>query len=228
LAHQEIFTAINWIRSENVKRVALVYIDDPLGAAMLKTLGEQLPPVGASLVGSYSAPPTLQQFAAIAAKVREASPDIIYVASYGTQQIQIFKQLRDAGLTQPFMTYSVGGTPSVAAAPEAEGLLFTSQVADWAATDPTTKRFVTDWRTKFNGDPSTYAQNYYNAALLFALLLAQLEKRKATVDGDTIRTELLRNEFDLVGGKVKFATDGVISMPTQLNRVKGGRFEKVA
>lgn len=227
LAHQEITTAIKYMGAKSMKRVALVYIDDPLGAAMVKTLGEQLPSIGASLVGSFSAPPTLQQFAAIAARLREANPDLIYVASYGTQQTQIFKQLRDAGITQPFMTYSVGGTPSVASLPEAEGLLFTSQVADWSASDPVTKRFVADWRARFKGDPSTYAQNYYNATRLFALLLAQLEKTKAAVDGDTLRVEVLKSEFELVGGKAKFAEDGVILMPTQLNRVVSGRFEKV-
>lgn len=228
LAHQEVYTSIRWIRAQGVKRVALVYIDDPLGAAMLKTLGDQLPAVGAALVGAFSAPPSLQQFAAIAAKVRETNPDVIYVASYGTQQIQIFKQLRDAGLTQQFMTYSAGGTPSVASALEAEGLLFTSQVADWTAADPVTRRFVTDWRARFKGDPSTYAQNYYNATLLFASLLAEIEKANAAVDGDTLRATLLRSQFDLVGGAAKFASDGVISMPTQLNRIKAGRFEKVS
>lgn len=226
LAHQEISTAVKWAKSKNLKRVALVYLDDPLGAAMLKTLEQQLPNIGASLVGAFSAPATLQQFSAIAAKVREANPDLIYVASFGTQQIQIFKQLRDAGLTQPLITYSAGGTPSVAKAPEADGLLFTSQVADWSASDPATKRFVTDWRAKYNGDPSTYAQNYYNAAMLFALLLAQIEKAKGNVDGDALRSALVKSEFDLVGGKVRFS-DGVITMPTQLNRVKDGKFEKI-
>lgn len=227
LAHQEILSAIRWIGAKGIKRVALIYIDDPLGAAMLKTLGGQLPAVGASLVGSFSAPPSLQQFAAIAAKVRETNPDLVYIASYGTQQTQIFKQLRDAGITQPFMTYSAGGTPSTASLPEADGLMFTSQVADWGATDPVTSRFVSDWRSRFKGDPSTYAQNYYNATRLFALLLAQIEKTKGEINGDTLREVLLAKEFELVGGVAKFSSDGVISMPTQLNRVKDGKFEKV-
>ncbi len=227
LAHQEISTSIAYMASKGVKRIALIYIDDPLGAAILKTLREQLPSVGAGLVGTFSAPTTLQQFAAIAAKVRETNPDLVYVASYGTQQTQVFKQLRDAGITQPFMTYSVGGTPSVALLPEANGLLFTSQVADWTESDRITKRFVEDWRSRHKGDPSTYAQNYYNAARLFALLLARIEKSNGVVDGDVLRSTILTNEFELVGGKVKFADDGVILMPTQLNRVKDGRFEKV-
>lgn len=226
LASQEVPVAVDWMKAAGVKRVAFIYLDDPLGAALLKELRSALPGIGASLVGEYSAAPSAQQFAAVAAKVREIQPDLVYVASYGTQQTQIFKQLRDNGVTQQFMTYSSGGVPSSSALPECDGLLFTSQAADWSAKDRVTRRFVDDWRRIYGTDPTTYAQNYYNAALLISELIVRLERDGRPVDGPALRDVLEAGSFSLAGGEARFQ-GGAVVMPIQLNRVSNGRFEKV-
>lgn len=226
LASQEMPIAVAWMKDAGIKRVAFIYLDDPLGAALLKELRGALPTIGAALVGEYSAAPSAQQFAAVAAKVREAQPDLVYVASYGTQQTQIFKQLRDNGVTQQFMTYSAGGTPSSTTLPECDGLLFTSQASDWSAEDRVTRRFVDDWRRIHGADPTTYAQNYYNAALLISELIVRLERDGRPVDGTALRDVLEANSFALVGGEARFQ-GGAVVMSTQLNRVSKGRFEKV-
>lgn len=228
LADQELPTAFKWMSQHDVKRVVLIYLDDPIGNAMRKGLAEGLPTIGATLVDAFSAAPSAQQFSAMIAKIRDAKPDLIYVASFGTQQAQIFKQLRDNGLTQQIMTYSIGGTPSVASLPEANGLLFTSQVADWNASNPATRRFVDGWRAKYKTDPSAYAQNYYNATLLYSQLLEKLEKDGKPVNGDTLREAISNGTFDLVGGSAHFSAKGAIDMPTQLNRVQNGKVEKVS
>lgn len=228
LASQEMPIAFDWMKTKGVKSVALVYLDDPLGAALRKALADGLPAIGAKLVGDYSAPGATQQFSGIIAKIRQAKPDVIYVASYGTQQLQLFKQLRDNGVTAQIITYSVGGQPSVAALPEAEGLLFTSQFFDWSDADLVTRRFVTDWRARHGGkDPSTYAQNYYNGALLYGYLLEAIEKAGGTAGGDALREAILHGSFDLVGGKMHFNDDGSVAMRTQLNVVRGGKIERV-
>lgn len=228
LANQELPAAFNWMKGHNIKSVALIYLDDPIGNAMRKGLREGLPTIGASLVGEFGAAPSAQQFSAMIAKIREAKPDLVYVASYGTQQTQIFKQLRDNGITQQIMTYSVGGTPSVAALPEADGLLFTSQVADWESSDPVTKRFVDGWKAKYGGNPTSYAQNYYNAVLLFAQLIERLETKSKPVTGETLRETIQQGAFSLVGGEAGFESNGVINMPTQLNLIHNGKFEKLS
>jgi branched-chain amino acid transport system substrate-binding protein len=229
LADQELPTAFGWMKRNGIKRVALIYLDDPLGNALQKGLLHGLPSIGASLVGAFSVAPSAQQFSAMIARIREAKPDLVYVASYGTQQTQIFKQLRDNGISQQLMTYSAGGTPSTAALPEADGLIFTSQAADWDATDPVTLRFVEGWRAKHGNNPSTYAQNYYNAVLLYAQLLARLEKEGRPATGDNLRQAIATGTFDLVGGRTRFSSNGVINnMPIQLNHVLNGKFEKVS
>ncbi len=218
-----------WLKQRGLKKLALVYVDDPLGNGILTQLQADLPGIGGSLAGSFSIAPSAQEFSAVAAKVRALQPDAVYFASYGAQQLQIVKQLRDNGISQQLLTYSAAALPSVAADPDCEGLVFSSQAADWSATDPLTKRFVTDWRAKYKSDPTVYAQNYYNGAWLFALLAQGLEKTKQAVTGESLRNEMLRvRRFALVGGEGVFDDHGVLSMPIQINQMKAGQPIKIS
>ena len=56
----------------------------------------------------------MQQFSGIAARVRSANADVVYIASYGSQQAQIMKQFRDNGINQQFVSYSGVATPEIA------------------------------------------------------------------------------------------------------------------
>lgn len=229
LADQEIPPAVQWLGQQGKKRVALIYVDDPLGAAVLRQLKASLPAVGGELVGAYSVPPAMEQFSAIAAQVRNSGAEAVYFASYGSQQLQIIKQLRDAGLKQQLLTYSIGSLPSVIKLPESEGLVFTSQVNDLARDDAVTARFVRDWRQRHNGDPSNYAQNYYNGTLLYAQLLAALEQAGKDVDGPAMLETMHRiRTFQLAGGDLSFNDNGTATMPIQINQVRSGEMKVLA
>lgn len=224
LADQEIPSALQWLKQQNKTRVALVYVDDPLGAAVLRELKNGLPGIGGELVGAFSVPPGMEQFSGVAARIRQLNPDAVYFASYGSQQLQIVKQLRDAGLTQQLLTYSIGSLPSVINLPEAEGLVFTTQQNDLSRDDPVTQRFIRDWRAKHQRDPSNYAQNYYNGTWLYAYLLADLEASGKPVTGEHLREALHRiKTFRMAGGDIAFNANGTSIMPIQVNQVKGGQ-----
>lgn len=229
LAHLETQALLPFlIRRRNLKRIALVYVDDPLGDAILGILRTSLPAAGGELAGQFSIPRTAQQFAPVAARIRQTRPDAVYIASFGAQQSQIIKQLRDNGVSQPLVSYSAMNIDSVRATAEAEGLIFTTQTTDFEGGDAVTRRFATDFRARFNSDPGTYQVNYYNAARLFGLLAQSLEREGAEVNGDNLRRALLaRREFDLVGGKGRFDDQGNMSAELQINEIRGGRTVKI-
>lgn len=230
LADREVRVVLPWIKSKNFRRIAMIYSDDPSGLALLAELKRGLPEVGASLVGTYSVPFGATQFGAIAAQVRDANPDAVYFASVsGPQVVQIIKQLRDNGITQQIITYSSGNLPSVSALPEAEGLVFTGQAADWSSSEPVMKRFVTDWRKKVGGEPTIYALNYYNAMLLFGQLAKGLEATGQPITGETLLAERRRvKRYALAGGETTFAEDGTADAPVQVSQVRGGQMQKLS
>ena len=140
LAHLETRALLPYLNQQRqVRRVALVYVDDPLGDAILGELRAQLPRNGAELVGTFSIPRTAQQFQPIAARVRQARPDAVYIASFGAQQAQIVKGLRDNGVTQILCSYSAMNLDSIKTLPEAEGLVFTGQKMDFEGGDELTR-----------------------------------------------------------------------------------------
>ncbi|MBR0673253.1 ABC transporter substrate-binding protein [Neoroseomonas soli] len=229
LAHLETQAFLPFLIRRNLKRIALVYVDDPLGDAILGLLRTELPKAGGELAGTFSIPRTAQQFGPIAARVRQTRPDAVYVASFGAQQAQIIKGLRDNGITQPLVGYSALSIDSVRTLPEAEGVIFTSQKFDYTGGSEITRRFATDFKARHGGEPGAYNANYYNAVRLFALLAREIERENGTVNGDSLRATLLRvREFDLVGGKGRFDDLGNISSEIQVNEIRGGRVVPIA
>lgn len=227
LANFEVRTLVPYlVKTRGFKRWVMVYVDDPAGNAIRKEIEANMPAAGGELVEALSVPVNAQQFSGIAARVRDLKPDVVYFASYGAQQLQLVKQLRDNGVTQPLATYSAINVPETNTLPEALGIVYTTQQLNWAATDPVTKRFVEDFKAKYGKAPSVYHANYYNAARLFALLAASLQKQGKPITGENLLAErLAAKSFDFVGGTVSFEANGTVVSPIQINEVdgKGGK-----
>ncbi len=230
LANFEVKAIIPYLATERkLKNFVLVYVDDPLGQAIQKEIEKVLPEVGGKLLESLSVPTTAQQFSGMAARVRAANPDAIYIASYGAQQSQIIKQFRDNGLKQQLVSYSAFSIPDTSALPEAAGALFTSQSVDWNSSDPVTKRFAEDYRKKYDKAPSAYIANYYNAVRLVGLLAQQLRASGKPITGENLLAQRLETKtFDMVGGKISFTENGTVVSPMQVIEIDGKNGKVVA
>ena len=208
------------VKDRGLKRFVIVYLDDPTGEGLRKALEKELPKVGGELVEALSIPVGSQQFSGIAAKVRAARPDAIFLGSVGPQQVQLVKQLRDNGVTQQLATYYT--LPELDALPEAKGMYYTSQVVDWESKDPLTRRFVTDFKARYNRNPDTTAANYYNAVRLFGALASELQKQGKPINAENLLAQrLAQKSFDFIGGKVGFDGTGTVMMPIQVNEITG-------
>jgi ABC-type branched-subunit amino acid transport system substrate-binding protein len=185
-------------------------------------LETHVPKNGGTLVAAIQVPRASQQFSGVAAKVREVSPDLVYIASFGAQQAQIAKQLRDNGVTQQLASYSAYSAPTAAQLPESKGALYTTQVIDWSG-DALSQRVAKDWKAKTGKEPSAYIANYYNAVLIFAKLAQALEKAGLPVTGENLlKQRKTMASFDVVGGKLTFLPNGTVSVPLQVNETDGG------
>lgn len=215
------------IKEKGLKRFALVYVDDPAGEAIKKELLAEVPKLGGSMEAALQVPRASQQFSGIAAKVREAKPDVVFIASFGAQQAQIVKQLRDNGVTQQIASYSSFAAPTVQQLPEAKGALYPTQSVDWEG-NAKAKRLAADWKAKTGKEADAYVANYYNAVMVFAQLAGHLEKAGKPITGENLlaaRKEL--GSFDVAGGKMVFLPDGTVSMPLQINEITGVDQRKV-
>lgn len=211
------------VKEKHLKKIALIYIDDPLGQAILDVLKADLPKAGGQLVDTLSVPVSTQQFSGVAAKIRAEKPDAVYIASYGAQQIQIVKQLRDNGVKVPFATYSGYSVHDALSAPASKGVIYTTQSVNFASKDKVTQRFVRDYKAKYHRNPTAYNVNYYNAVRLFGLLAHSLEKQGKKITGANLLAERKATaKFALVGGTVSFQPNGTLLAPIQINVIENG------
>ncbi len=220
LANDEVTTLLPYLATRGLKKIALVYVDDPLGQAVVKTLEADTVKNGQELVGSFAISSSTSQFASIAAKVRETEADAVFLAYFGQQLISLAKQLRDGGVTPPFVGISTIGDPNFIADPAGEGTIYVSQKTDWNADDPLTRRFVDGYRKEFGKEPTPYDANYYNATMIVAKIIDDLENSKVEITGKAIRDKLAEiKTFDVVGGKLTFHDDGTVTIPSQINLI---------
>lgn len=221
LANEEMRALVPYAVQElDLKRAVLIYVDDPLGQSILEVLQELVPESGGEMVGAHSIANTMQQFSGIAATVRSQNPDIIFIASYGAQQAQLVKQLRDNGINQQLASYTAFSIPSMQALPEAEGALFTSQAIDRESGSELTERFYTDYEATYGRQPDAYVVNYYNAVRLFGLLAASLQEEGLEVTGENLLAKRHATEqFEFVGANVTFNDNGTVRAPIEIRQI---------
>jgi ABC-type branched-subunit amino acid transport system substrate-binding protein len=209
------------VKEKGLKNIVLIFVDDPLGEAVQKVLRAEVPKAGGTLVGELQIQRATQQFASIAANVRQLKPDAIYIASFGTQVNQIIKQLRDNGITQQLVSYSALSTPSIAALPEAKGAWYTTQSADFTAS-ALGQRVAKEYKELSGKDANAYVANYYNAVMVFGHLAQGLEKGGKPISGPALLEQRRASPtFELVGGKMTFQANGTVAAPVQIREIDG-------
>ena len=146
-------------------------------------------------------------YSAEIAQVQAAKPDAIYVFYPGGMGVNFVKQYQQAGLLGklPMLsTSTVDGTTLPALKDIAVGAVTGSPYSP-DIDNPQNKKFVEDFRKKYNRVPSLYAAQSYDAAML---LNAALAKTGGKADNkDALRAALKSAEFKSVAGPFKFNTN---------------------
>ena len=146
-------------------------------------------------------------YSAEIAQLQAAKPDAIYVFYPGGMGVNFVKQYQQAGLLGklPMLsTSTVDGTTLPALKDIALGAVTGSPYRP-DIDNPQNKKFVDDFKKKFNRVPSLYAAQSYDAAML---INAALVKTGGRADNrDTLRAALKSAEFKSVAGPFKFNTN---------------------
>jgi len=146
-------------------------------------------------------------YSAEIAQLQAAKPDAIYVFYPGGMGVNFVKQYQQAGLLGklPMLsTSTVDGTTLPALKDIAIGAVTGSPYSP-DIDNPQNKKFVDDFRKKYNRLPSLYAAQSYDAAML---LNAALTKTGGKADNrDTLRAAIKSAEFKSVAGPFKFNTN---------------------
>jgi branched-chain amino acid transport system substrate-binding protein len=142
-------------------------------------------------------------YSAEIAQLQAAKPDAVYVFYPGGMGVNFVKQYQQAGLLGkvPLLSAStVDGTTLPALKDIALGVITGSPYSP-DIDNPQNKKFVEDFRKKYNRVPSLYAAQSYDAAML---IHSALLKTQGKIDREPFRAAMKQANFKSVAGPFRF------------------------
>jgi branched-chain amino acid transport system substrate-binding protein len=227
----QVRAGINYlVTKQNKKAVCVMYQDTDFGKEVLEGVKEQTEQLKIKIVETATHKPTDQDFTASLTKLKSAGCDLIVMGTIVRDTIIPYTAARKSGWDVTFLGSSATYDVVVGAAPGMDGFygmgLVEMPYADSA--NPDMRKFVADYKAKYNIDPNVGAVYGYIAADLTVQGLQNAGK-DLTVDSFVKGMEAIKDSHDKLGGPpVTFGPkirQGANS--SFLAEVKGGKWTKI-
>jgi branched-chain amino acid transport system substrate-binding protein len=203
------------------KKVAAIDDKSEYGKGLADGVRKALGGQGTQVVNE-SIDPKATDYSSVVNAVKSAAPEAIYYGGYYQEAAKLLKQLRDGGIQATFVSgdgsldqqlITLGGAA-------AEGAIATCAcVLANLSTDEKAKKFLADYKAKFNADPGTYSTEGYDAAGVF---LKAIEAGKTTAED--INAWLATATVEGLTKQIKFEANGEVSAgDVFVYEAKGGK-----
>lgn len=193
----------------SVKKVFVAEEGDDYSTGLSKAIQDQLKADGFEVaVDRIDA--QASDYSSTVNKVRTFGPGAMFHSGYYSAAAKLLKQLRDSGITVPWMSGDGSldnALATQAGQQQAEGAYVSCPCLFATASDePEVQTFTNNYKQKFNQDPAVYSTEGYDAASVF---IKALEAGKTTPKD--INDYLTTLSFKGISKEIKFADTGDIS-----------------
>ena len=162
-------------------------------------------------------------FTAQLARIRDASPDVIFISALSPEKPGILMQGRQLGIPDsvPFIIRTLTIADVQAAADAAEGAI---TFVGWASTadTPGNQAFVQNHSAKYGVEPGNYTARSYAALHILAEAIADAQSTDATAIRDALANI---TDFDTIFGKFSFDAVGDAVYNPKVLIVENGQLE---
>jgi branched-chain amino acid transport system substrate-binding protein len=189
----------------NKKGIKSVYLIGPNYAAGKENLGGMKDAFKGKVVGEdYTKWPDQLDFSAELSKARAANPDAIYTFYPGAAGAQFLNQYMQAGLKGKIPLYTTFTVDSLSLPRQKDAAVGVIAALQWGADLPNAanKKFVSDFEAKYKSEPSFYAAQSYDAAMLIGSAVAAVKGNVS--DKKAVQAALEKADFKSVRGDFKF------------------------
>jgi branched-chain amino acid transport system substrate-binding protein len=192
---------------KGLKTVALINEDTLFPKATVQGTIELAKKKGLQVVFVEAYPKGNTDFSAILTKLRAANPDVLGAATYFDDAVAITRQMRELNFNPKMYGVTVGGD-----LPKFYELLGKNAEYVYGATQwepelpyPGSKEFVEAYKKEFPGaDLSYHSAGGYGGCQV----LVEAIKRAGSLDGEKIRAEILKLDFNTIYGGFNVDEDG--------------------
>lgn len=199
--------AADWL-AKSAKKVIVISDKSAYGDGVAQAVSKELKAKGVTVINQGADATSTKDYGPIAQTVKQSGADAMFYAGYDAQGSQLAKALQAVKYTGVRMSGN-GVKSSVftdGAKAAGEGYYFSCGCAD-ALTAPDAKTFVSDYKAKFNTDPSTYSPEAYDAA---NILIQAIKTAKAagSVTRQTVNDAVTKIDYKGVTAEIKFGSNG--------------------
>ena len=204
------------------QRVATIYDDiDLYSIDSHEKFRDTLTEIGVEILITETFQSNDTDFTAQLTRIKEASPDAIFIAAQLPEQTAILIQGRQLGISTeiPFITSLINDVENAGAA--AEGAI---SFAGWISTadTPGNQAFVQKYRATYDSEPNAWTAQSYAAVYIVAAAIAEAQ----STDPAAIRDALANTEnFDTVLGAFSFNAVGDAVYNPVVQIVENGEFQ---
>ncbi|HTR86676.1 MAG TPA: ABC transporter substrate-binding protein [Reyranella sp.] len=192
----------------NTKGVKSLYVVGPNYAAGKDMLAGVKRTYKGQIVGEdYTKWPDQLDFSAELTKIGAAKPGGIFIFYPGAHGVQFVKQWVGAGLNKTVPLYQVFSIDAITLPQQGELALGTLGAQEWVNDLPNdqNKKYVADFKKKYNTYPSYYGAQSYDAIMLIA---SAAEALKGDLSNkDKVRAEMKKANFKSLRGGFKFGNN---------------------
>ncbi|MEU4823693.1 ABC transporter substrate-binding protein [Actinomadura sp. NPDC023710] len=209
------------VDQKKIKKIAMISNNGSYGKgehdAFLKALGDRgLKPVADEVVTTDQ-----KDFSAQLTKIRQRSPEVVFLGAEEVESGLIVKQARDLGITVPFAGAAPQGTPvyrDTAGVKNAEGTIVSSPYLSNDVSEAS-KRFAAAYKAAYGEDAELHGAKAYDGAqiLLTALKNSGVATGRKLADAiRAVRYQGLLGDFayDETGVGIKATTIGIMKNGT--------------
>ncbi len=184
------------------KKGAKIYFLGPdyeMGRSTIAEFKKEAERLGATTAGEVYAPLNAKDFSQFFGQMRAARPDVLYIATGGTDSVRLLSQLKEYGLTGMKL---IGNSSAVtsdnldAMGTAAEGFVAPGNYSVLIDT-PANKAFVPKFRAAAKIDPNLYSADSYTVLDFYK---AAADKAKS-IDTDALRAAMRDLSWDGVAGR---------------------------
>jgi len=215
--------AVNLLKA---KKLAMFTIDNDFGRALSKGFHARVKKFGGKVVYEHAFAIGTKDFSAMLTKVKELSPDLLFISGYYEEAALAVKQADELGLRCKILGEEGFDSPKFLelAGESAEGVIITTNL-NRDDPRPLVQDFIKAYKAKYKMAPDMVGASSYDAFMVVAGAI-----RAAGPDSKAIRNVIAatRDFEGLTGSIARFNKLGEAMKPIQVQIVKKGAFHYFA
>ena len=215
---------VDMLAANNVKTVAVVYMDDLFGIENMASLRLALRGRNIQMVESKSYPLGVKDLSPVLKSIKVMNPDAFIGITYPPDTILASTQAREIEFNPKFFYASVGTAFPLykqRIGANAEGVL---GMGSWnPKVSPGARAYFDAHAAQMKKEPDRWASGHAWAGLE----ILQQSVEKVGLDRKALREHIAGSEFDTILGKIRFVRGENASVPGTVGQWQNGEFEVV-